>query len=125
VPSSMWSTAINSPWTLGALDFYERGEVIKFEVQPLHVNNPPAGNVVGRSVVPLLGGLGNAAGFPFLAGQFDAHEGIATTGGMTAVEDGGTDFINLLETDTIQRLPDGILTLGFDGYRIEQPIGPV
>ena len=32
---------------------------------------------------------------------------------------------NLLATDAIQRLPDGIITFAWEGYRIIQPIGPV
>jgi hypothetical protein len=27
-------------------------------------------------------------------------------------------------TDAVQRLPDGILTIGWEGYRIIQPVGP-
>jgi hypothetical protein len=127
VPSSMWTTQINSPFELGALDFFERGEVITFEVQPNHVNNPPAGNVTGRAVLPLIAGLGNAGGFPFVGGQFDAHEGIATPGGITLERDAPEDptYVDLLVNDSIQRLPDGILTIGFEGYRIIQPVGPV
>jgi len=125
VPSSMWTTQINSPFELSALDFYERGEILTFEVQPTHVNNPPAGNVAGRAVLPLIAGLGNAGGFPFVEGQFDAHEGIATPGGMTAQVDGETTYVDLAVTDSVQRLPSGILTIGLEGYRIIQPVGPV
>jgi hypothetical protein len=66
VPSAFWSTSINAPWDLGALDFFERGEVLTVEVQPTHTNNPPAGNIDGTCVF-----AGNAinAGFPFLEDQ--------------------------------------------------------
>ena len=50
VPSSLWTTQINSPQDLGALDFFERGSVVTFKVQPNHVNNPPAGNVQGDAI---------------------------------------------------------------------------
>jgi hypothetical protein len=62
-------------------------------------------------------------GWPFIEGQYDAHEGICTPGAATL----GDDTIlrpNVLATDSVQRLPDGILTLGWEGYRIIQPIGP-
>lgn len=114
VPSTFWSTQINSPQDLGALDFFERGEVITFRVQPNHVNNPPAGNVNGI-------GIFGVAGWPFLDGQYDRHEGILTPAAFSV----GQSSITTLTNDTIQRLPDGILTLGFLGYRIQQPVGPL
>lgn len=114
VPSAMWSHGIQAPIELSALDFYERGEVITFKAQPNHVNNPPFGNVNGLSIF-------GSAGFPFLEGQYDRHEGIATPGGFTFP---GSVFTRIT-TDVIQRLPDGILTIGFKGFRIEQPVGPV
>lgn len=125
VPSSFWSTAINSPFTLGALDFFERGEVITVKVQPTHVNNPPVGNVDGSQVLPAVAGLGVAAGWPFVAGQFDAHEGVATPGASTIGALAPGELPTLLATDSVERLPDGILTIGWEGYRIMQPIGPV
>jgi len=115
VPSSFWTTHINSPQELGALDFFERGEVITFRVQPNHVNNPPAGNVNGECMF----GIPNA--WPFLQGQFDRQEGICTPGAFTFSD----DTLQPLVSDPIQRLPDGILTLGFLGYRIQQPVGPL
>jgi hypothetical protein len=121
VPSAFWSKAINAPWDLGALDFFERGEVLTVKVQPLHVNNPPVGNVDAACVFPNTANGGT--GWPFIEGQYDAHEGICTPGAATL----GDDTIlrpNVLATDSVQRLPDGILTLGWEGYRIIQPIGP-
>jgi hypothetical protein len=123
VPTSMWSAGNNSPIDLAALDFFERGDAIVFEVQPNHVNNPPAGNVSAPSVLPAVGGLIAPAGWPFVEGQFDAHEGIASLGASTANVDGDTRLPNLLATDPVSRLPNGILTIGFEGYRILQPLG--
>ena len=121
VPSSFWSTSINAPWDLGALDFFERGEVLTVEVQPTHVNNPPAGNVAGDCVIPDT--FNNLTGWPFLNGQYDAHEGICTPNAST-LEDLNPLLPNVIAADPIARLPDGILTLGWEGYRIIQPVGP-
>jgi len=114
VPSSLWTTEINSPQELGALDFFERGEVITFRCEPSHANNPPFGNVDGNN-------LFGTPGWPFLEGQYDPHEGIITPGGLSIVDDA---LVNLPD-DNVQRLPDGILVIGFIGYRIQQAIGPV
>lgn len=121
IPSAWWSHGINSPWQLGALDFFERGEVITFKVNPTHVNNPPAGNVRSDCILPVTANGGT--GWPFTEGQYDSHEGICTP---EAAEIGSVDptLLNVLSTDNVQRLPDGILTVGFEGYRIIQPIGP-
>lgn len=104
VPSAWWTGQINSPFDLGALDVFERGEVLQFNVQPLHVNNPSYGNIQGFATV------NNS--FPFLASGFDYIEGIADQ----AAVDAGT-------TDPVVRLPNGILYIGFHGYRIVQPAG--
>lgn len=104
IPSAFYSDSINSPWQLGALDFFERGETIQWKVRPTHVNNPPAGNLSGYAA----GGL-----YPFLASQYDVHEGVS-------------DPLNpVATTDPITRLPDGILIVGLHGFRIIQPPGPV
>lgn len=121
VPSAWWSAGINSPWDLGALDFFERGEIVTFKVNPTHINNPPAGNIGSECVIPLTDNGGT--GWPFVAGQYDAHEGICTPEAATSGVD-NTDLVNVIATDPVQRLPDGILTVGFEGYRIIQPIGP-
>lgn len=104
LPSSFYTTSINEPFPLGALDFFERGEVVQWKVTPLHVNNPPAGNVSAFAA----GGF-----YPFLDSQYDVHEGILDPENLAQ------------ETDLATRLPDGILTIGFHGYRIVQPPGPV
>lgn len=103
-PSAFYTSEINSAFSLGALDFFERGEVLQWKVTPLHVNNPPAGNVSGYSA----GGF-----YPFLDSQYDVHEGILDP------------EVAEQETDLVTRLPEGILTIGFHGYRIIQPPGPV
>ena len=128
VPSSMWTPQINAPQDLGCLDFMDKGEVYTFEVQPTHVNNPAAGNVNGAAVfgTSISGGaIGAAAGWPFIEGQYDAHEGIATPGAAQIAVVDETRLPQLLETDTVERLPEGILTLGFEGYKIVQPVAPV
>ena len=104
LPSAFYTQQINSPFPLGALDFYERGEVLEWKVTPLHTNNPDAGNAFGFAT----GGF-----YPFLSSQYDVHEGILDP------------FVDGVETDPVQRLPEGILTIGFHGYRIIQPPGPV
>jgi len=104
VPSAFYSESVNSPFQLGALDFFERGETIQWKVQPTHVNNPPAGNLSGYAA----GGL-----FPFLGSQYDVHEGI--------MDPQAPD----VTADPITRLPDGILVVGMHGFRIIQPPGPV
>lgn len=120
VPTSVWTRQINDPQDLGALDFFERGEALTFKVFPNHVNNPPFGNADGPDIFAAGGVLG-AAGYPFVAGQFDPQEGIVTPQGYTVTD--GT--ITRLATDGVTRLPDGILTVGLIGYRIIQPVGPV
>jgi len=103
VPSAAWTKQINSPFGLAALDVFERGEVIGFRVQPQHPNNPSYGNVQSFT------GAGNS--WPFLASQFDAQEGI-------------NDQVLADETaDPVTRLANGILVLGFHGYKIIQPPG--
>lgn len=127
VPSSMWSPEINAPQELGALDFFERGEVLTIQVQPNHVNNPPAGNADGGTLFNLPTGS-----YPFENGQYDPHEGIATpplsstntTQGLVITAT-SPRTVSAATTDIMQRLPDGILTIGWIGYRIIQPVGPV
>jgi hypothetical protein len=105
VPSTFWSKNINEPFDLAALDLFERGEVITFEILPLHPNNPSYGNVNGYAP------LNNA--FPFTGSQFDAVEGI---------NDPAQADPSII-TDPVTRNPAAILTIGFHGYRIIQPPG--
>ncbi len=124
VPSVFWSQGVSDPYDLAALDFFERGEVLTIFVQPNHVNNPPVGNVNGDTI------WGQAGTYPYLAGQYDQHEGIAyPQGGNPNVGQiqyvtNQPDYLAFGDDDTIQRLPDGILTIGWEGYRIIQPVGP-
>lgn len=104
VPSPFWTTEINSPFQLGALDVFERGEVLTFKILPTHANNAPFGNLSGFGVPN--------ANYPFIDSGWDAVEGINDQN-LVAAE----------STDPIVRLPEGILTIGFHGYRIIQPPG--
>jgi hypothetical protein len=103
VPSPFWTKQINSPFNLGALDFFERGEVLTFKVLPTHANNAAFGNVFGFGAANPL--------YPFVQSQWDGVEGIVDT------EEAD------VEVDPIVRAPQGILTIGFHGYRIIQPPG--
>jgi hypothetical protein len=116
VPSSMWTTEINSPFDLAALDFFERGETLTVFVTPNHVNNPPAGNVTGEFIF----NVGSNPQWPFVDGQYDPHEGIATPGIIDLSVDPPTPIV----TDPVTRLPDGLMTVGWEGYRIIQPVAP-
>jgi len=104
VPSPFWTTQINSPFQLGALDVFERGEVLTFKILPTHENNPPFGNINGF-------GVPNPA-FPFVTSGWDAVEGVSDPNRADAGN-----------TDPITRLPNAIMTIGFHGYRIIQPPG--
>jgi hypothetical protein len=104
IPSALWVKAgSGDPMQLGVLDFFERGQVIQFDVQPLHPANPAYGNISGFT------GPGND--FPFADSGWDAVEGISDP---TADVDG---------TDPVTRSASGVLTIGFLGYRIWQPAG--
>ena len=104
VPSPFWTKNINSPFNLGALDFFERGSVMTFKVLPTHANNASFGNVFGYAAPN--------ANFPFVDSQWDTIEGVL---------DPSTNAAG--STDPITRAPQGVLTIGFHGYRIIQPAG--
>jgi hypothetical protein len=118
VPTTMWTTDQVSPQDLGALDFFERGEVVTLRVLPNHANNPAAGNVDGHTVFPAAA----THGFPFLEGQYDPHEGIATPGALINQSNDQTPPTSIAD-DIIARLPQGIVTIGYIGYRIVQAPG--
>lgn len=103
VPSPFWTKSINEPFDLGALDFFERGEVITFKILPTHANNAAFGNVSGFSAPNPL--------YPFASSQWDSVEGIS--------DPSDADF----SEDPITRAPQGVLTIGLFGYRIIQPPG--
>ena len=90
------------------------------KVEPTHVNNPPYGNVTGQHVFPIT--ANNLTGWPFTDGQFDAHEGVATPGSSTW-EQNDPNVPNILAVDAVTRLPRGLLIMGWEGYRINQPMG--
>jgi len=108
VPSTWWTKSINEPWELAALDFFERGSVITFKLQPLHPNNPAYGNLSGYNPAN--------ANFPFLDSQWDGIEGI----------DDRVRVLNSDNNDPIVRVANLVVTIGFHGYRIiQQPgVGP-
>ena len=66
------------------------------------MNNPPVGNVNSFN-----------GSYPFAESQYDVHEGVLD------------EFIDQQTEDPVTRLPEGILTIGFHGYRIIQPPGTV
>ncbi len=103
VPSPFWTKQINSPFNLGALDVFERGEVITFRVQPQHPNNPAYGDIQSFT--------GPSSAWPFLASQYDAVEGINDV----VTED--------VTSDPVTRLPVGFLIIGLHGYKVIQPPG--
>lgn len=103
VPSPFWTKNINEAFDLGALDFFERGEVMTFKILPTHANNAAYGNAFGFGAPNPL--------FPFVGSQWDSVEGISDPNTAD------------LEADPITRAPQGVLTIGFHGYRIIQPAG--
>lgn len=107
VPSPFWTTFINSPFQLGALDFFARNNVIELRVTPQHINNPNFGNLFG---------FGGGGVFPFSDAQFDHHEGISDPEDL-AIQPG--------QADPVSRVPTGVLFIGLHGYRIYQPPGAV
>jgi len=103
VPSPFWMQGCNEPFPLPALDFFERGEVLTFKVLPTHANNAAYGNVFGFG--------SPSPSYPFKESQWDAVEGISDPNVAGVTE------------DPIVRAPNGVLTIGFAGYRIMQPPG--
>lgn len=104
VPSTFWTKSINDAFDLGALDFFERGEVMLFNVLPLHANNGAFGNISGF-------GAPNP-NQPFIDSQWDRVEGINDQNDAAAGA-----------VDPITRAPQGILTIGFHGFKIIQQPG--
>lgn len=102
VPTSLWAQGFSGTTQLPVLDYIERGDTITFKVQPTHAQNPAAGNI--QSIVGAL---------PYLTSQYDGHEGI---GYSTAVADPATP-------DTITRNADGILYIGYLGFKILESVG--
>lgn len=101
VPTSLWAQGFNGVSQLPVLDYIERADTVTFKVQPTHAQNPAAGNI--QSIVGAL---------PYLTSQYDGHEGIGYT---TAVADPTTP-------DTIVRNADGILYIGYFGFKILESV---
>jgi hypothetical protein len=95
VPSSLWAPGFEFAQEMPVLDFFERGDVITFRATPNHTNNPAAGNIQ-----TLVGQL------PYLDSQYDTTEGIVYG---SAIASG---------SDIVTRQPDGILIVGFSGFKI-------
>lgn len=125
VPTMMYTEgATNGPFDLAALDVFERGSVLTWQVQPTHPNNPSFGNVDNACVFPRLAAIANFAdGYPFLAGQFDSHEGVCTPGAITRGDAAGE--WTSITADVVSRATNGIFYVGLEGYRIVQTIAPV
>lgn len=104
VPSPAYVKGQNDPFELGALDVFERGEVLTWQVLPLHPNNPAFGNIFGF-------GAPNPA-YPFVDSGFDDVEGISDPNDPAAGD-----------LDPVTRVFDAVLVIGFHGYRIVQPAG--
>lgn len=120
VPTSQWVDGAGGQLELGCLDFLDRGETVTFIVTPTHVNNPPFGNVSGQYVLPFIA-ASSTPWWPYVDGQYDPHEGIATPG-ATGYNSSlpGIGIASALTADSVSRLPLGTLYIGFEGYRIRQ-----
>jgi hypothetical protein len=105
IPSALYSEQINSPFDLAALDFFEKSEVLRWRVTPTHPNNPNFGNTFGFGSVN--------SKYPFSDGQFDVQEGLMDPEAVG------------LTSDPMVRLPNGVLYVGLEGYKIVQPPGVV
>lgn len=103
--SSLFVKGNGDAFELGALDFFERSQVIQFTVQPMHAANAAFGNISGFT--------GPGTDWPFIESGWDAVEGISDP--AIAVDD---------DEDPIERNPTGVLEIGFHGFRIIQPPGP-
>jgi len=117
VPTSWYADGNNGPIELPALDFMERGEVLTWKVQPSHPNNPAFGNVTGACVFP----NSTTKAYPFLDGQFDPQEGINTPDPVIYDSGDGPERYETIGEDPIIRVPDGVLFIALEGYRIIQP----
>ncbi len=123
VPTAFWMKGMGGPLDLAACDVFEPGDSANFKVTPLHPNNPAFGNIQSLMLqgtditydITKGGGVNDpfpAGPFPFLASQFDGHEGIND---QTLAGDSTTT------ADRVTRSPDGIITIGYQGYKLVQP----
>jgi hypothetical protein len=103
VPSGLWAQGFDGVTPLSVQDYFAKAETINFEIEPMHPSNPEYGNVQS-----ILGSM------PYLAGQFDGHEGVHYPNGWVCLD---------AQADSIARNPAGWLIVGLQGYRIIEPPG--
>lgn len=119
IPSEFW----DSVKEMGCYDVFEPNDVVQFRVTPTHPMNPQYGNIQGLGVInpdytfdPVNGQGTNdpfpVGSWPWIGSQYDGHEGI---NGETLSGDDSDAAV-----DRVTRLPDGVLTIGFWGYKIVQ-----
>jgi hypothetical protein len=101
----MYARGLSDPWELPCLDFFERNDVLRWRVVPLHPQNPSYGNVQN---------FATPGPFPFLTSQFDSKEGVVDNARL----DGAGDPY---QQDPVTRVGDGILVMMLEGYIIWQP----
>lgn len=122
IPSHFWDTVKE----MGCFDVFEPNDVVQIRATPLHPMNPEFGNIQGLGVINPDYGIDTATGggpnnpfpvgnWPWISSQYDGHEGI---NGETLTGDYSENAV-----DRITRLPDGVLTIGFWGYKICQAPG--
>lgn len=120
VPSSLWNDGENGPVDLACYDVLEPGEEVIVRVNPLHINNPAYGNISSLVALNANYTYNSATGvaandplpvgsWPFLQSQFDGHEGINDE---TLLGDASVDV------DRVVRIADGVLVIGYMGFRI-------
>lgn len=119
VPSHFWEIQRE----LACYDVFEPAETIVFNVTPLHPNNPEFGNIQSLGVINAAYDFNENTGaannnpfpvgvYPYRASQYDGHEGINDE---TLTGDLGEGTV-----DRVTRAYNGILTLGFWGYKLLQ-----
>lgn len=122
IPSHFWDTVKE----MGCFDVFEPNDVVQIRATPLHPMNPEYGNIQGLGAINADYGYDSATGggvndpfpvgnWPWISSQYDGHEGI---NGETLAGDNSASA-----TDRITRLPNGVLTIGFWGYKIVQAPG--
>lgn len=126
IPSDFWQEGVTGSTALSVYDVFDPGEVVTIKVTPTHVANPAYGSISSLArkaalytFVPATGSAPNDpmpfGPFPFLEGQFDGHEGI---------NDETLDGDDEDQADPAVRVFNGILTVGFRGFRILSPPSP-
>jgi hypothetical protein len=117
IPTQFWGKGFGDAVPLAECDVFEPGDSVVFKVTPNHPLNPAFGNIQGLMyqgsdfVFDPQNDPMPAGPFPFLAGQFDGHEGINDE---TLQGDSDTT------ADRVTRAFDAIITIGYQGYKIVQ-----